>query len=76
MFPTKLTNIYYHFIDAVPVKGGVFPAGSGDILLDDLLCQGDEENLLFCEKFPGSHTCNHSEDAGVICECNSMLTLY
>ena len=53
---------------AVPVRGGLYGAGSGDILLDNVVCVGSEESLLQC----GSsglfqHNCAHSEDAGVRC---------
>ena len=56
-------------LDAIPVRGGAFGEGSGRVLLDDLLCEGDEENLLACQQVAvGSHACDHSEDAGVRCE--------
>lgn len=55
------------------MKGGVYGSGVGDIPLDDLLCQGDEENLLECQKFHGNHTCDHSEDAGVRCGGTKLL---
>jgi hypothetical protein len=56
-------------IDAVPVRGGVYGEGEGRVLLDDLLCQGDEENLLDCSRYSGgTHSCDHSQDAGIRCE--------
>ena len=44
--------------------------GTGAIVLDDLLCSGTEENLLQCASFTpaGTHNCQHSEDASVVCE--------
>ena len=56
-------------IDAVPVRGGVYGVGVGRVLLDGLLCQGDEGSLLECGNSTGGHVCDHSEDAGVRCEC-------
>ena len=49
--------------------GGVFPSGSGLILLDNVQCTGEEETLLNCSATGiGTHNCDHFEDAGVICE--------
>ena len=56
------------------MKGGVYEYGEGSMLLDDLLCQGDEHNLLSCHKnHRGSHTCNNFESAGVRCEGKHIL---
>ena len=54
---------------AVAVRGGVYGSGSGDILLDNVACFGNETSLLECSS--GGvfvHNCDHSEDAGVRCE--------
>lgn len=48
-----------------------FGQGSNDtpILLDDVICQGDENDIDSCLHLPwGSHNCQHSEDVGVICQ--------
>ncbi|XP_041470189.1 deleted in malignant brain tumors 1 protein-like isoform X2 [Lytechinus variegatus] len=53
-----------------------FGEGSGDILLDDVSCDGDESSLLECSN-PGIgvHNCGHSEDAGVTCSPAELVRL-
>ena len=54
---------------AVPLSEAYFGIGSGQILIDNVVCQGDESSLLECNRNSiGIHNCEHSEDAGVICE--------
>ena len=57
--------------DVIPVYEALFGSGSVNqsILLDNVICRGDESSLLDCEHEPvGVHNCDHSEDAGVRCE--------
>ena len=64
-------------VGSVAVGGAYFGSGSGDILLDNVVCRGTESSLLECNTNPiGQHNCDHSEDAGVRCEgmyCNQTF---
>lgn len=54
--------------------GAHFGSGNGDILLDNVVCQGNETSLLECDTNPvGQHDCDHSEDAGVRCGGTSHI---
>ena len=45
-----------------------FGRGRGPILMDNVNCQGGEEDLNDCDSSEWrENDCNHSEDAGVIC---------
>ncbi|XP_060070807.1 deleted in malignant brain tumors 1 protein-like [Ylistrum balloti] len=59
----------------IAVTDGRFGPGSGPIWLDNLACDGTEQSLDVCvANNIGVHNCNHSDDAGVICDNPSVVT--
>ena len=59
-------------LGSLAVRKALFGEGSGSIFLGSLLCNGSESDLVQCSRrgnVPLHQTdCDHSEDAGVICE--------
>ncbi|XP_071177691.1 scavenger receptor cysteine-rich domain-containing protein DMBT1-like [Mytilus edulis] len=54
---------------SVPYSGAYFGEGYGSIVLDDLNCIGIETNIFDCQSGGlFQHDCEHSEDAGVVCQ--------
>ena len=60
-------------VGAFPYSSAYFGAGSGEIVLNDVGCSGDEDSIFNCS-YTSVHTCVHNEDAGVLCataSCNN-----
>ena len=69
-------NFAFHFCTgAIPISDTRFGRGDGlPILLDDMACNGSETSLTECAGVR-IHDCDHSEDAGVICEGAYIIML-
>ncbi|XP_064617048.1 deleted in malignant brain tumors 1 protein-like [Liolophura sinensis] len=53
---------------AVPIPNAYFGQGRGQIVLDDVECNGTEASVTYCDhKRMGTSDCEHYEDAGVLC---------
>ena len=58
----------YFTSGAIARSNAYFGQGSGSILLDDVHCTGNEASIFSCiHNGIGSHNCDHSVDAGVVC---------
>ena len=63
------------FAGAVAAAKAHFGPGTGPIVLSNVECEGSEQRLEFCPHGGlGTHTCDHEEDAGVICQ-GMLLTM-
>ena len=61
------------------VSNGRFGAAESDvpILMDNVLCRGNEEALDHCDfNGWGNHGCTHREDAGVVCEDSKHANMH
>ena len=63
------TDVFYHYRQHAVYKGvAPYGEGSGDIVLDNVVCTGDESSLAVCRHHGFMlENCAHSEDVGVIC---------
>uniref|UniRef100_UPI003AAD6448 scavenger receptor cysteine-rich domain-containing protein DMBT1-like n=1 Tax=Centroberyx gerrardi TaxID=166262 RepID=UPI003AAD6448 len=53
-----------------------FGEGSGDIWMSGVMCDGHEDSVLHCHyDGPGTETCGHHQDAGVICSESEKVRL-
>ncbi len=59
----------FHVSGSEVFRGAAFGEGIGPIFLEQLVCRGEETELLECApRSPlGVHSCSHSQDAGVKC---------
>lgn len=49
-----------------------FGRGSGSIVMHSVGCTGEEDGLINCTYRTDTFICLHSEDAGVICQCEQL----
>ncbi len=63
---------YHYAIRALP--GYLVPDGTGQIWLDNVGCNGREQNLTNCyHRGWGVHNCRHYDDAGVECSSTGIF---
>ena len=63
-----ITPDLFCFLDSLPIRKSEYGSFYGAILLDNLMCEGQESSLLECASNEiGTHNCQHTEDAGVKC---------
>lgn len=66
-------------VNAVAKTSAYFGQGNSqmEIWMDDVNCQGDEIDLFRCNRTAmGSHNCQHSEDAGVVCSLGLYIEIH
>ena len=53
--------------------GSKYGAGSGQIWLDKVNCEGNETSIASCQHRPwATHSCDHSEDVSIACNGTSI----
>ena len=51
-----------------------YPAGSGVIWLDDVVCYGNETSIDDCRHQPiGTSNCRHGEDVAIACDSSKLI---
>lgn len=60
------SHVYFDDAGAVALGSAAYGQGIGAILLDDVKCNGDENDIFACDYTP-NHNCGHYEDASVQC---------
>ena len=66
---STIEHTIMHTIGAIARSEAFYGQGSGDILLDNVGCTGNETRLIDCSNNGiGIHNCRHSEDASVTCQ--------
>lgn len=66
----KLLMLPFHTCVGAPLNGrdNVYGSGNGSIVLDNVVCSGNEDNLLLCaHNNIFENNCDHLEDAAVVC---------
>uniref|UniRef100_A0AAY4A1U0 SRCR domain-containing protein n=1 Tax=Denticeps clupeoides TaxID=299321 RepID=A0AAY4A1U0_9TELE len=59
------------------LRSAEFGQGSGPIWMSEVSCWGTESRLRHCRSRTGHvHTCNHSDDAGVVCSGRNINCKY
>ena len=67
-FYCPLCDLYSSsFSDATAYSRAYFGQGNGSIVLDDVVCVGNETRLVDC-RYSAIHNCVHGEDAGISCK--------
>ena len=73
MLEVSIISIIFinNIIACIPYGEAAFGEGSGSILLDEVVCKGDEREIADCNFIGTHHDCYHFEDAGVRCEART-----
>ena len=70
----------YTYTGAQAVRNGFRQRSTTDptpILLDNLVCNGDEDMLINCRHNGiGINNCDHTEDAGIVCRNGIIAAMY
>ena len=76
MVSVLITSILFFLLVDANVTGSTeFGPGVGSVLVDSVVCSGNEVRLLDCSiGSMGTTNCTHANDAGVRCSVECMTT--
>ena len=67
----------YETNGAIAYRNAQFGQGTGDIVLDNVRCRGNESSIFDCpHNGETNHNCDHSEDAGIFCPVPGTQTIF
>ena len=66
--------MFYRRVTGKSLSGSHFGHGKGRVWMSDVHCNGTEHDIMLCNfDASGGINCDHSRDAGVICDCKSCI---
>ena len=74
-FAVVIVNFFFFCLVVQARWAAYYGEGSGPIVMDNVACSGNEQNLLSCSYDHNANEDTHAEDAGLQCFLNSEMII-